>query len=99
MNAKRFSLSRVFTTPGGLLPHNAQTSGTSAQFASNGVFSFAFTNQQSASFTVWTTTDLSLPLAAWTVAGAPTNNGSGLYQFATPPAQGDVQRFYRVTSP
>jgi sugar lactone lactonase YvrE len=64
-----------------------------------GVFSFAFSNNQGASFTVWTTTNVALPLADWTVAGTPTNNGSGLYQFATPTSANDVERFYRVSSP
>jgi sugar lactone lactonase YvrE len=72
---------------------------TGMQFAVNGVFSFGFSNNQNASFTIWTTTNVALPLADWTVAGTPTNNGSGLYQFATPASTNDVQQFYRVTSP
>jgi sugar lactone lactonase YvrE len=71
---------------------------TGAQLT-GGVFSFAFSNNQGASFTVWTTTNVALPLADWTVAGTPTNNGSGLYQFATPTSANDVERFYRVSSP
>jgi DNA-binding beta-propeller fold protein YncE len=72
---------------------------TGMQFAVNGVFSFGFSNNQNASFTIWTTTNVALPLADWMVAGTPTNNGSGLYQFATPASTNDVQQFYRVTSP
>jgi hypothetical protein len=72
---------------------------TAVQLTGNGIFNFVFTNLQGASFTVWTTTNLLQPPAGWTVAGTPTNNGSGLYQFATPAVPGDLQRFYRVTSP
>jgi Putative binding domain, N-terminal/NHL repeat len=63
------------------------------------VFSFAFSNNQGASFTVWTTTNVALPLADWTMAGKPTNNGSGLFQFATPISVNDVERCYRLSSP
>ncbi len=65
----------------------------------NGSFQFGFSNNQSASFTVWTTTNLSLPLANWTMLGPPGNLGSGQFQFTDPAATNDVQRFYRVSSP
>ena len=66
---------------------------------SNGAFQFGFTNNQRASFTVLTTTNLLLPLTNWTVLGTPTNNGSGQYQFTDLTATNGGQRFYRVSSP
>jgi len=65
----------------------------------NGAFQFGFSNNQGASFTVWTTTNLSLPLTNWTMLGPLADNGSGQYQFTDPAATNDVQRFYRVSSP
>ncbi len=64
-----------------------------------GIFRFSFTNNPNASFTVLTATNVSLPLANWTVAGTPTNIGSGQFQFTTPATPGDWSRFYRVRSP
>ena len=65
----------------------------------NGAFQFGFTNDQAASFTVLTTTNLTLPLTNWTVLGTLTNNGSGQYQFTDLTATNGGQRFYRVSSP
>jgi DNA-binding beta-propeller fold protein YncE len=65
----------------------------------NGAFQFGFINNQDASFTVLTTTNLSLPLTNWTVLGTPTNNGFGQYQFTDLTATNGGQRFYRVSSP
>ena len=65
----------------------------------NGAFQFGFTNNQEASFTVLTTTNLTLPLTNWTVFGTLTNNGSGQYQFTDLTATNGGQRFYRVSSP
>jgi uncharacterized repeat protein (TIGR03803 family) len=72
---------------------------TGLQMLGNGVLQFAFTNNPAASFTVLTTTNLSLPLANWTVAGNPTNTGSGLFLFTTQPTPNNPHRFYRVSSP
>jgi hypothetical protein len=69
------------------------------QVLGNGAFQFTFTNLPNASFTVLTTTNLSLPLADWTVAGAPSSIGPGLYQFTSQPLTNDSQRFFEVTSP
>ena len=49
--------------------------------------------------TVLSTTNLSLPLSNWTVAGTPTNNGSGLFQFTAPMSTNAPQLYYRVSSP
>jgi hypothetical protein len=65
----------------------------------NSAFQFGFTNLQGASFTVWTSTNLSLPLTNWTALGSPTNLGSGQYEFTDLAATNGGQRFYRVSSP
>ncbi len=72
---------------------------TGVAMLNNGAFQFGFSNNQSASYTVWSTTNLSLPLTNWTLLGPPANLGSGQYQFTDPAATNDVQRFYRVSSP
>ena len=71
---------------------------TGVAMLTNDAFQFAFSNNQSASYTVWTTTNLSWPLTNWTLLGPPVNLGSGQYQFPDPTATNDVQRLYRVTS-
>jgi hypothetical protein len=65
----------------------------------NGAFQFSFSNNQGASFTVLTTTNPALPMRSWTVAGTPTNNGSGLFQFTAPMSTNAPQLYYRVSSP
>ena len=65
----------------------------------NGVFQYAFSNNQSGSFTVVCTTNLSLPLSNWTAVGAASNPAPGLFQFTFQPATNDPQRFYSVRSP
>ncbi len=72
---------------------------TGIAMLNNGSFQFGFSNNPGASFTVWTATNLMLPLTNWTPLGAPDNLGSGQYQFTDPSATNDIQRFYRVTSP
>jgi DNA-binding beta-propeller fold protein YncE len=72
---------------------------TGVALVTNGAFQFGFSNLPGASFTVWTATNLILPLTNWTMLGAPDNLGSGQYQFTDPSATNDVQRFYRITSP
>jgi len=64
----------------------------------NGVFQFAFGNTQSASFTVLSATNLSLPLSNWTVVGTASNIAPELFEFTDPQAT-NPQRFYRVRSP
>jgi hypothetical protein len=65
----------------------------------NGVFQFRFTNNPAATFTVRSSTNLSLPLASWTVVGTATNVSGDTFQFTSPATTGDQQRFYRVSSP
>jgi hypothetical protein len=65
----------------------------------NGRFQFAFSNNdQGASFTVLTATNLSLPLSNWTLAGPATNAAPGLFQFSTDTTN-NPRGFYRVRSP
>jgi hypothetical protein len=72
---------------------------TGSKMLPNGAYQFAFTNNTGASFTVLSSTNLSLSPTQWTVVGTPTNNGSGLFLFSTEPLTNDAQRFYRVKSP
>jgi DNA-binding beta-propeller fold protein YncE len=65
----------------------------------DGTFQFAFSNNDpGATFTVLTTTNPSLPLSNWTVAGPATNTIPGLFQFSTDTTN-NPQGFYRVRSP
>jgi sugar lactone lactonase YvrE len=68
-------------------------------FLGNGAFQFGITNNQGASFTVLTTTNLMSPLTNWTVLGTLTNTGSGQYEFTDPSATNAAPHFYRVRSP
>ena len=71
----------------------------STPILSGGRFQFDFSNAlPNAIFTVLTTTNLSLPLAEWTVAATLTNGASNSLQFSIPTMQGP-KRFYRVEMP
>jgi serine/threonine-protein kinase len=72
---------------------------TAAQVLTNGVLQFSFTNSESASFTVLSSTNLSLPLSNWTVVGAASNIGSGQFQFTSQPITNAPKLFYTVRSP
>jgi DNA-binding beta-propeller fold protein YncE len=72
---------------------------TGAQMLGNGILQFAFTNTPGASFTVVSTTNLSLPFTNWTAVGASTEISPGQFQFTSQPATNDPQRFYGVRSP
>jgi DNA-binding beta-propeller fold protein YncE len=69
------------------------------QMLAEGVLQFDLTNNPSASFTVLSATNLSLPLSNWAVVGTATNIGSGVFQFTSPPTINDPQRYYGVRSP
>ncbi len=71
---------------------------TGTKMLSNGAFQFSFTNN-GGSFTVITTTNVSLPLSQWAVAGVPTNIAPGVFQFTSGPATNGPRRFYSVRSP
>lgn len=65
-----------------------------------GSFQFAFTNNTpGATFTVFTTTNITLPFSNWTMLGVPFQSPPGRFQFCDEQATNCPQRFYRVTSP
>src|SRR5262249_9783259 len=70
-----------------------------AKMLSNGTFQFSFTNNPAGSFTVISTTNVSLPLSQWTVAGVPTMIAPGVFQFTSGLATNGPRRFYNVRSP
>jgi hypothetical protein len=72
---------------------------TGAQWLGAGVVRFSFTNNPDATFTVLSATNLSLPLTNWAVMGAPSNVGSGVFQFTSQPTTNDATRFYTIRSP
>lgn len=64
----------------------------------NGSLQFSFTNTPGASFTVLSSTNVSLQLDQWTQVGAPVEGPPGQYQFTGPSAT-NSQRFYIIRSP
>jgi hypothetical protein len=64
----------------------------------NGNFQISFVNSPGTNFTVLATTNLTAPLASWTVLGTATEGPAGQYQFIDAPAT-NRQRFYDVRSP
>jgi hypothetical protein len=62
-------------------------------------FQFAFTNALNESFSVLSTTNLSLPLSNWTVLSGVTEFPPGQYKFTDLQATNNPQRFYRIRSP
>lgn len=71
---------------------------TGATVSSNGIFQFTFTNNQTTAFTVFSTTNLLLPLSGWTPLGSPSNTSPGVFQFMAP-ITNSSQRFYYIRSP
>ena len=64
----------------------------------SGSFQFAFTNVAGGTFTVLSSTNVSLPLSNWTSLGAPVEGPPGQYQF-TDTAATNSPRFYILVSP
>jgi hypothetical protein len=64
-----------------------------------GTFQITFTNVPNTGFTVLTATNLSLPLANWTVLGAAIEGPPGQFLFNDSQAVTNKLRFYRVRSP
>jgi hypothetical protein len=58
-----------------------------------GGFQLAFTNTSSATFSVLSATNLSLPLSNWTLIGQPLELAPGQFQFTAPQTTNDPQRF------
>jgi hypothetical protein len=65
----------------------------------SGPFYFSFYNRAGSTFSVFSTTNISAPLANWTALGATTENYPGDFGFTDTQAANGGQRFYRVTSP
>lgn len=66
---------------------------------SGGAVQFSFTNVSGAPFVMLTATNLDLPLAQWTEAGAVTEFFPGQFQFTDYPGTNAGVLFYRVRSP
>jgi hypothetical protein len=64
-----------------------------------GVLQFTFSGAPGTSYTVLSTTNLTLPLSQWTVEGPATSTSSGVYQYTSPATTNDLQRFYAIRSP
>ena len=65
----------------------------------NGAFQFGFTNIPGATFSAWSTTNLTVPFSNWTSMGVVTQFSSGQYQFTDLQATNSPQRYYRIRSP
>lgn len=65
----------------------------------DGRVSVQFAGTPNASYSMLGTTNVSLPLANWTVLGPATEYSSGLFQFIDSQTGNNSQRFYRVRSP
>jgi hypothetical protein len=80
-----------------LLPNFNTLLLTGPTLSGDGSFSFTFTNVPGTGFSVWSTTNLSLPFSQWTAAGAPVENPAGIYTFTDSATNQDC--FYGVSSP
>jgi hypothetical protein len=65
----------------------------------DGSFQFDFTNIPSKGFSVFRSTNVSLPLSNWTPLGPVTEDTPGQFRFIDPPADLDGPRLYRVRTP
>jgi hypothetical protein len=65
----------------------------------DGSFQFDFTNIPGMGFTVFRSTNPSLPLIDWTLLGPATEDFPGQFRFVDPPATNDGPQLYRVRSP
>jgi hypothetical protein len=72
---------------------------TTVGVLSNGSFQFTFTNRPGASFSVLSTTNLSLSLGHWNQAGHAREGPPGKFQFTDARATNGPRCFYRVSSP
>jgi hypothetical protein len=65
----------------------------------HGSFQFDFTNIPGMGFSVFRSSNLSLPLSNWIPLGPVSENPPGQYRFIDPPAELDGPQLYRVRSP
>ena len=71
---------------------------SNVQSLGNGVVRFSFINNTNtaATFTVLSSTDLSLPATNWTSVGVATNSATNFFEFTSPATPADAQRFYII---
>ena len=69
-----------------------------AKILTNDKLQLTFTGSAAKTYTVLGTTNLSLPLARWTVLGTATGNGSGSFQFNAPAVTNYPQQYFIITS-
>ena len=84
-----------FTVPGSVPVAFTLTNPTKLP---NGSFQFGFSNTSGAAFTVFGTTDPTLPFSSWTALGDASEVSSGKFQFTDSQTASNVKRFYRVGS-
>jgi hypothetical protein len=72
---------------------------TNIGFQLDASFQFSFTNVPGMNFTVYSSTDLLVPVANWTRVGNAQEVSPGQFQFNDPAALSNPAKFYRVTSP
>ncbi len=65
----------------------------------DGAFQLNFTGTAGLSYSVLSSTDLAMPLGAWTVAGPAANTTGGQFQFTTPVLPGAAARFFLLNAP
>jgi DNA-binding beta-propeller fold protein YncE len=65
----------------------------------DGSFQLNFTGTAGASYSVLFSTNLALPLGAWTVVGTATNTSGDQFQFTAPPSPGTPAGFFLLRSP
>ncbi|TAL00991.1 MAG: hypothetical protein EPO07_08960 [Verrucomicrobia bacterium] len=100
---------RGFPRPVGLAPDIGAVEGvvtppillTNLARLTNGSFQFEFTSLTGRTYTVLASTNVALPLGAWSNLGlaVETLPGSGQFQFTDPQAATNRQRFYRIRVP
>jgi hypothetical protein len=66
---------------------------------SGGEFNFTFTSTPSLSFTVFGSTNVTLPLSQWQNLGHPTESPAGSYRFTDPKAATNTMSYYSIRQP
>ena len=87
------SVSPITAPTLGVVSYSGGASGTGFRLNFSGSVGAA------AQYTIWATTNVGLPFAAWQNLGHPSEPGAGAYLFTDSAATNKPQRFYRVTSP
>jgi hypothetical protein len=88
-----------FSTNDLLLYQSATPTLFGLKLLTNGAFQFASSNAINASWTVLSSTNLSLPFVNWTPIGTASNIAPGLFQFTSVPGTNEREQFYIVRSP